>query len=63
MSATRQVEQHYTRAEIGKLLGVSLSTIIRWERGGALKPRQLPSGAKRYPASAINKLLYEDPRQ
>lgn len=61
MRSRAPIEQHYTITQVCQLLGISRATLWRLEHSGALVPRQLPTGGKRYAASAINRMLYSPP--
>lgn len=58
MRYPKAVEQHYTQKQLCELLGVSRATLNRMEQSGALRVHRLPTGGKRYPASAVNRCLY-----
>lgn len=59
---TKSIEQHYSRADVARLLGVSSKTVTRYERKGLLRALELPGGAVRYPASSVAAMLYERPQ-
>jgi len=53
-----------TRDEVGEILRVSKSTVIRYERKGILKPVKLPdSRTVLYDAEDIEKLIKESKAQ
>jgi putative resolvase len=49
-------ERLYTLKEACEFLGVSPSTIRRWEKAGKLKCVRTPGGQRRVPESEINRL-------
>jgi excisionase family DNA binding protein len=50
-------EDCYTPAEVAALFRVDPRTITKWAQSGALEYFRTPGGHRRYPASAIQKML------
>ncbi len=47
----------YKTGEIAKILGVTVTTIQRWDRSGKLKAGRLPSGHRFYTREQVDKIL------
>ena len=47
-------EKYYKIGEFSKLLGVSPSTVRRWERRGLLRPRRTPNNTRMFSASDVS---------
>ena len=47
-----------TISEAAEILGVSISTLRRWDRSGRLEPEKTASGHRRYDAAKLNPELF-----
>ena len=51
----RMNQSRYTTSEAAARIGVSVSTLRRWDREGILKPSRTLGGDRRYTEDDINK--------
>ena len=49
-----------TIGEASNILGVSISTLRRWDKDGRLKPEKTASGHRRYDISKLKPDLFRD---
>ncbi|HEY6928239.1 MAG TPA: helix-turn-helix domain-containing protein [Thermoanaerobaculia bacterium] len=59
LSDTPSRERFWSRREVARLFGVSVSTVTRWARLGLLKTVRTPGGHYRFPAAETRRAARE----
>ena len=49
----KKLKKMFTSHEVQELLGVSRSTLLRWEKKKLLLPTRTPGGTRRYPLERL----------